>query len=170
MVLSPRPGAAETAAQCSLFVSASRAARVSRLDCTLIGSSLSSAITVAPEAQRAAVGGTASFLSAANRTATERPFIAPSALYMMALPARQQFSPPRSTTSISPSGKAENTVPRTLARAVKPSTSPPHTAAAALYNFPPHARGRPTTTSMSLPAVASATRSRASIAASVSVR
>ena len=70
----------------------------------------------------------------------------------------------------SPVFSAENTVPRTFLRAVKPRISPSHTMAAALYKDPRTASGRPTTASMSLPAVASATRSRASIAASVSVR
>ena len=45
---------------------------VSRREVELMGSSLSSAIMVAPEAQSAAVGGTASFLSAANCTPTAR--------------------------------------------------------------------------------------------------
>ena len=70
----------------------------------------------------------------------------------------------------SPGLSAENTVPRTFLRAVKPRISPSHTKAAALYNAPRAARGRPTTTSISLPWVDAVTRLRPSIAASVRKR
>ena len=66
----------------------------------------------------------------------------------------------------SPGARLAKGVPRTLRRAVKPRTSPPQTAAAALYTAPLARRGRPTTTSMSPSAVAAATLPRPSSAAS----
>ena len=135
-----------------------------------MGSSESSQRMVAPAVQSTFSGGTTMRRSAAKVTPAMTPSIPQAAGNITELARMAHSLPQRRTMSVLSSLGVTKMVPRTLWRAVRYSTRPLETAAAAEYRLPLEAMGRPTTTSISLPAVASVTLRRPSMAAPMSWR